>query len=193
MSAATTKTSKEAEKGVERKNGNQKSYLAPEQLATPTDLQAKEVKEVVETINPLIADAFVLYVKTKNFHWHVASSHFRDYHLLFDEQAQSILESIDPLAERVRRIGGLTIRGIDHIASLQTIKNDERTFVPPDEMIAELLQDNGKMAKAIREAIETCEENRDTPTANLLQEILDQTEKRSWFLHAVSTGAKNAY
>lgn len=193
MSAATTKTSKEAEKGVERKNGNQKSYLAPEQLATPTDLQAKEVKEVVETINPLIADAFVLYVKTKNFHWHVASSHFRDYHLLFDEQAQSILESIDPLAERVRRIGGLTIRGIDHIASLQTIKNDERTFVPPDEMIAELLQDNGKMAKAIREAIEICEENRDTPTANLLQEILDQTEKRIWFLHAVSTGDKNAY
>src|SRR5512141_394373 len=128
MSAATTKTSKEAEKGVERKNGNQKSYLAPEQLATPTDLQAKEVKEVVETINPLIADAFVLYVKTKNFHWHVASSHFRDYHLLFDEQAQSILESIDPLAERVRRIGGLTIRGIDHIASLQTIKDDERHF-----------------------------------------------------------------
>lgn len=193
MSAATTKTSKEAEKGVERKNGNQKSYLAPEQLATPTDLQAKEVKEVVETINPLIADAFVLYVKTKNFHWHVASSHFRDYHLLFDEQAQSILESIDPLAERVRRIGGLTIRGIDHIASLQTIKNDERTFVPPDEMIAELLQDNGKMAKAIRQAIEICEENRDTPTANLLQEILDQTEKRIWFLHAVSTGDKNAY
>ena len=193
MSAATTKTSKEAEKEVERKNGNQKSYLAPEQLATPTDLQAKEVKEVVETINPLIADAFVLYVKTKNFHWHVASSHFRDYHLLFDEQAQSILESIDPLAERVRRIGGLTIRGIDHIASLQTIKNDERTFVPPDEMIAELLQDNGKMAKAIRQAIEICEENRDTPTANLLQEILDQTEKRIWFLHAVSTGAKNAY
>lgn len=193
MSAATTKTSKEAEKGVERKNGNQKSYLAPEQLATPTDLQAKEVKEVVETINPLIADAFVLYVKTKNFHWHVASSHFRDYHLLFDEQAQSILESIDPLAERVRRIGGLTIRGIDHIASLQTIKNDERTFVPPDEMIGELLQDNGKMAKAIRQAIEICEENRDTPTANLLQEILDQTEKRIWFLHAVSTGDKNAY
>ena len=195
MSAATTKTSKEAEKrvGVERKNGNQKSYLAPEQLATPTDLQAKEVKEVVETINPLIADAFVLYVKTKNFHWHVASSHFRDYHLLFDEQAQSILASIDPLAERVRRIGGLTIRGIDHIASLQTIKNDERTFVPPDEMIAELLQDNGKMAKAIRQAIEICEENRDTPTANLLQEILDQTEKRIWFLHAVSTGDKNAY
>jgi starvation-inducible DNA-binding protein len=195
MSAATTKTSKEAEKraGVERKNGNQKSYLAPEQLATPTDLQAKEVKEVVETINPLIADAFVLYVKTKNFHWHVASSHFRDYHLLFDEQAQSILESIDLLAERVRRIGGLTIRGIDHIASLQTIKNDERTFVPPDEMIAELLQDNGKMAKAIRQAIEICEENRDTPTANLLQEILDQTEKRIWFLHAVSTGDKNAY
>lgn len=195
MSAATTKTSKEAEKrvGVERKNGNQKSYLAPEQLATPTDLQAKEVKEVVETINPLIADAFVLYVKTKNFHWHVASSHFRDYHLLFDEQAQSILESIDPLAERVRRIGGLTIRGIDHIASLQTIKNDERTFVPPDEMIAELLQDNGKMAKAIRQAIEICEENRDTPTANLLQEILDQTEKRIWFLHAVSTGDKKAY
>lgn len=193
MSATTTKTSRETEKGVQRKNGNHKSYPAPEQLATPTDLQAKEVKQVVETINPLIADAFVLYIKTKNFHWHVASSHFRDYHLLFEEQAQSILDSIDPLAERVRRIGGLTIRGMDHIASLQNIKDDERSFVPPDAMISELLQDNSQMAKAIREAIDICEENRDTPTANLLQEILDQTERRIWFLHAVSSGDKNAY
>lgn len=134
-----------------------------------------------------------VFVKTKNFHWHVASSHYRDYHLLLDEQAESIMDSIDPLAERVRRIGGITIRNISHITQLQTIEDQNRDFVPPDEMIEELLRDNAQMARQQRKAIEICEDNRDTPTANLLQDILDQTERRIWFLHEVSTGGKNQY
>jgi starvation-inducible DNA-binding protein len=170
-----------------------RSYPAPKQLATPTDLKPEEVRAVVEAINPLIADAFALYTKTKNFHWHIASSHYRDYHLLLDEQAASIFESIDPLAERVRRIGGTTIRSITHISQLQTIADDNNDFVPPDKMIAELLNDNQHIASQQRAAIEICERNRDTPTSNLLQEILDQTERRIWFLYEVSTGGRNEY
>ena len=187
----TTATTKKTSQGVEKNNGHRKAYPAPEELATPTDLKAEEVKQVVETINPLVADAFALFVKTKNFHWHVAGAHFRDYHELLEEQAQSIMGSIDPLAERVRRLGGLTIRSISHIAQLKTIEDQNRDFVPPEEMIEELLEDNKEMAKQQREAIEVCEENRDTPTANLLQEMLDQTERRIWFLHEVSVGDKN--
>src|ERR1700682_2657466 len=104
--------------------GSGKGYPAPKELATPTDLKPNEVQRIVEAVNPLIADAFALYTKTKNFHWHLAGSHFRDYHLLLDEQAGGIFESIDPLAERVRRIGGTTIRSIGHISQLQTIKDD---------------------------------------------------------------------
>ena len=172
-------------------HGKIKSYPAPRQLATPTDLKPAEVQAVVNAINPLVADAFALYVKTKNFHWHIASSHYRDYHLLLDEQAASILEAIDPLAERLRRIGGTTIRSIAHIAQLQTIADDNRDFIPADEMIQELIKDNRHMAEQQRAAIEVCDENRDTPTGNLLQEILDQTERRIWFLYEISTGGRN--
>lgn len=168
-----------------------KSFPAPKALATPTDLKPEEVRAVVEAVNPLIADAFALFVKTKNFHWHVASSHYRDYHLLLDEQAQSIFASIDPLAERVRRIGGTTIRSVSHIAQLQTISDDNNEFVPPDRMIQELIEDNRRVAEHQRAAIEICEDNRDSPTGNILQELLDETEKRIWFLYEISTGGKN--
>jgi starvation-inducible DNA-binding protein len=168
-----------------------RSYPAPKQLATPTDLKPEEVRAVVEAVNPLIADAFALFTKTKNFHWHVASSHYRDYHLLLDEQAASILESVDPLAERVRRIGGTTIRSVTHIAQLQTIVDDNNDFVPAEKMIQELIRDNRHIAERQRAAIRICEENRDSPTSNLLQDILDQTERRIWFLYEVSTGGSN--
>src|SRR5215510_7125912 len=164
-------------------NGRIKSYPAPKELATPTDLKPDEAQSVVEALNPLIADAFALYTKTKNFHWHIASSHFRDYHLLLDEQADSIFESIDPLAERVRRIGGTTIRSVAHIAQLQTIADDNNDFVPAERMIEELINDNRQVAERQREAIEVAEKNRDTPTSNILQDILDKTEKRIWFLY----------
>jgi starvation-inducible DNA-binding protein len=155
-------------------------------------LQSKEVQAVTEAVNPLIADALALYVKTKNFHWHVASSHFRDYHLLFDEQAETLLASVDVLAERVRRIGGTTIRSIGHISHLQTIDDDNDTFVTPEQMIQRLLRDNRHIAERQRAAIEVCDDNRDTPTGNVLQEILDETERRIWFLHAISQGREHA-
>jgi starvation-inducible DNA-binding protein len=172
-------------------NGKVNSYPVPRQLATPTGLEPEEVREIVEAVNPLIADAFALYIKTKNFHWHLSGSHFREYHLLFDEHADSIFESVDPLAERVRRIGGTTLRSVSHVSELQTIKDDNRDFVPADEMIAELINDNVQIAKKQRVAIEISETRRDTPTSNLLQEILDQTERRIWFLYEVSQGGKN--
>jgi starvation-inducible DNA-binding protein len=150
-------------------NGRIKSYPAPKELATPTDLKPEEVRSIVEALNPIIADAFALFTKTKNYHWHIASSHFRDYHLLLDEQADSIMDSVDPLAERVRRIGGTTIRSIAHISQLQSIADDNHA------------------------AIDVCEDNRDTATSNTLQEILNETEKRIWFLYEISAGGKNGF
>jgi starvation-inducible DNA-binding protein len=167
------------------------SYPAPTQLATKTDLSSKEVKAITDAVNPLVADAFALYVKTKNFHWHLYGSHFRDYHELFDEHAEAILESIDIMAERVRRVGGMTIRSISHIGQLQTIEDDNSSLVPAGEMVRILMEDNGHIAKNIREAIAVCDENRDSPTSNLLQDILDKTERRKWFLYEVVQGSKN--
>jgi starvation-inducible DNA-binding protein len=168
-----------------------RSYPAPKQLATVTDLTSQEVQAITEAVNPLIADAFALFTKTKNFHWHLSGSHFRDYHLLFDEQADEIFESIDILAERVRRVGGTTIRGISHIGQLQTIADDNEDFVPAGEMVRRLMQDNQHIAERQRAAIEVCEQHRDSVTANALQEILDQTEKRKWFLFEILQGANN--
>jgi starvation-inducible DNA-binding protein len=168
------------------------SWQVPSALATPTDLKPHEVRAVAEAVNPLIADAFSLYVKTKNYHWHLASSHFRDYHALFDEQAESIFAAVDVLAERVRRIGGTTIRSVGHIRALNSIEDDDEDFVSPEQMIRRLLNDNCGMAVSQRAAIEICDAHRDSPTANILQDILDQTEKRIWFLHAVSQGSPHA-
>ncbi len=172
-------------------NGQIRTYPAPPQLATPTDLAPEDVRAVVEAVNPLIADAFALYVKTKNFHWHLSGSHFRDYHLLFDEQADTLLAGIDPLAERVRKIGGTTMRSIGHIGQTQTIADDNEEFVAPGEMIQRLLADNRHIAAAQRAAIDVCDDHHDTPTGNLLQEILDETERRIWFLFEVAQGLDN--
>jgi starvation-inducible DNA-binding protein len=191
MSTRTQQAPKGLRIGSGRSAAQIHTFPAPPQLATPTDLKPREVQAVTEAVNPLIADAYTLYVKTKNFHWHVVSSHFRDYHLLFDEQAESIFASIDVLAERIRRIGGTTIRSIGHIAELSTLEDDNEEFVSPEHMIQRLIADNRRMAEHQRQAIEVCDENRDTPTGNVLQEILDQTEKRIWFLHAVSHGGHN--
>ena len=165
-----------------------KSFPAPAQLATVTDLMPQEAQAVTEAVNPLIADAFAFYVKTKNFHWHLASWHFRDYHLLFDEQADAIFASIDVMAERVRRIGGTTIRSISHIGQLQTIEDDNTDFVPAGEMVKRLMEDNGLMAKMLREAIVVCDKHRDSATSTALEEILDETERRTWFLFEVLQG-----
>jgi starvation-inducible DNA-binding protein len=168
-----------------------KSYPAPKQLATATDLTPQETQAITEAINPLIADSLAMYMKTKNFHWHLASSHFRDYHLLFDDHAEGLLASVDLLAERVRRVGGTTLRSISHISQLQTIADDNDEFVPPGEMIRRLMEDNGHLAKAQREAHEVCEKSRDYATASLLENIIDETERRKWFLFEVLQGANN--
>ena len=160
-------------------------------LATPTDLRSEEVAAIAGVVNPLIADAFALYVKTKNYHWHLSGSHFRGYHLLFDEHADSLFGSVDKLAERMRRIGATTIRSISHISKLQTIKDDNAEFVSAERMIQTLIDDNRHLAESQRTAIKACEENRDTPTSNILQDILDETEKRTWFLYEVSQGGRN--
>jgi starvation-inducible DNA-binding protein len=175
--------------GIEGVEGDVMLALSPDhpvpvQLATPTDLSADAVAVVTQAVNGLIADAFALYVKTKNFHWHLATRHFRDYHLLFDEQAEQLIESIDPLAERVRRIGGTSLRSVGQIHLLQSIPDNNREFVPLDEMVRELMADNLHIAKAQRAAMEVADEVRDHPTSNLLQELLDETEKRIWFLQA---------
>ncbi|HEU5088275.1 MAG TPA: DNA starvation/stationary phase protection protein [Roseiflexaceae bacterium] len=184
MTTATKSNSRSA-----TRNGNQSRQApAPRPIATPTDLKPEEVQAVTEAVNPLIADSFALYVKTKNFHWHLAGIHFRDLHLLFDEQAESILNSIDPLAERIRKIGGTTIRSISHIGDLQTIDDNNEEFCSAIDMVQELLNDNRRMAEAQRAAIEVCDENRDTPTGNLLQEVLDETERRIWFLFELTQG-----
>ena len=163
-----------------------KATPAPMQLAVPTDLTAANTQAVTEALNGIIADAFALYLKTKNFHWHLSGIHFRDFHLLFDEHADQILESIDPLAERIRKIGGTTIRSISHVSTLQSISDDNDAFVAPQDMIARLLADNRHMATAQRAALELCEEQRDHPTSNLLEEVLDATERRIWFLFEIS-------
>src|SRR5262245_6370393 len=162
-----------------RSDGRTQPTRTPPELATPTDLLPESVEAVAGVVNPLIADAFALYTMTKNLHWHLSGSHFRDYHLLFDEQAEAILDSIDILAERVRRIGGTTSRSISHISRLQTIEDDNDAFVPAAEMIQRLLADNRHIAEQQRAAIAVCDESGETPTGNVLQEILDQTERRN--------------
>lgn len=168
-----------------------KSFPAAKQLATPTDLTSQEVQAITEAINPLIADALALYVKTKNFHWHLSGSHFRDYHLFFDEQADQLLASVDLLAERVRRIGGTTIRSIGHISDLTRIADDNEEFVAPADMIRRLMDDDGQMIKAQRAAHEVCDQCHDYATASLLETIIDETEKLRWFLYEVLQGAGN--
>ena len=171
--------------------GQVKSYPVAKQLATPTDLTQQEVQVITEALNPLVADAFALYVKTKNFHWHLAGSHFRDYHLLFDEHAGQIFDSIDTLAERVRRVGGTTIRSISHISQLQTIQDDNDEFVPTGEMVRRLMEDNAHLAQQQRGAHEVCEKNRDVASASELEIIIDETERRKWFLFEVYQGLSN--
>ena len=155
-------------------------------LETPTDLSSNAIPEIAEALNGLVADAFALYLKTKNFHWHVSGPHFRDYHLLFDEHADQIFASTDELAERVRKIGGRTIRSIGEIAKLQSLSDNNQDFVGPADMIRELMADNKKMMKAMRAAHEIADKHDDVATASILENFIDQTERRNWFLFEAS-------
>ena len=151
-------------------------------LATPTDLGSNATKDVAAALNLLLADAFALYMKTKNFHWHVSGPHFRDYHLMLDEQAAQIFATTDELAERVRKLGGTTLRSIGHIARLQRIEDNDADYVTPLDMLAELREDNLQMVTALREAHDVCDEHNDVASASLIENWIDETERRVWFL-----------
>jgi starvation-inducible DNA-binding protein len=157
------------------------SKVSPD-LDTPTDLAPQAVTKVSEALNVLLADAFALYLKTKNFHWHISGRHFRDYHLLLDEQSEQIFATTDQLAERVRKIGGATLKSIGQIAKLQTIKDSNDDYVPPREMLRQLMADNKHVAAAMRKAHEVCDEAGDVASASILETFIDDTERRTWFL-----------
>ena len=151
-------------------------------LATPTDLGANATKELTGGLNILLADVYALYIKTKNFHWHVSGPHFRDYHLLLDEQATQIDAMTDPIAERVRKLGGSTIRSIGNIKRLQRVLDNDADYVTPHDMLAELREDNKEMLKHMRILHEVCDEHNDVATASLIENWIDETEQRTWFL-----------
>jgi starvation-inducible DNA-binding protein len=155
---------------------------APQTLATPTDLGAEQVRAISECVNILIADTLALYLKTKNFHWHLSGSHFKEYHELFDDQADQLLESVDVLAERVRKLGATTLRSISHVTGLQKIIDDHQEAIDPLEMVQRLLNDNKHMVRSQRAAIKVCDTHGDSPTSNILQTLLDESERRVWFL-----------
>lgn len=160
--------------------------LAPRPLKTPTDLPNDSALAVSKALNGLLADAFALYMKTKNFHWHVSGPHFRDYHLMLDEQADQIFATTDPLAERVRKIGGKTLRSIGQIGQTQSLKDNNEDYVAPRDMLLELMEDNKKVAEAMRDAHKLCDDHEDVATASLLEVYIDETERRTWFLFEAS-------
>jgi starvation-inducible DNA-binding protein len=158
-------------------------------LLTPTDLAPEGVKAIAEALNGVLADSFALYMKTKNYHWHVSGPHFRDYHLMLDEQSADIFATTDELAERVRKIGGTTLRSIGHVSRLTRIQDDDREFVDPADMLRSLVADNKAVVAAMREAHEVCDEHEDVASASLLENFIDAAEKRVWFLFEASRAA----
>lgn len=155
---------------------------SPSKLATPTDLGEKAREAVTLALNPIVADAFALFVKTKNYHWHMSGPHYNDYHTMLDQQSDQILSMIDILAERVRKLGGTTIRSIGQIKSLQHVRDDDEAFVSAKEMIRRLMDENKDFVKRMRDAHKVCSENNDVASASELENFIDQTERRTWFL-----------
>ncbi len=151
-------------------------------LNTPTDLKSNAVRDIAGALTILLADTFALYVKTKNFHWHISGPHFRDYHLMLDEQAAQIFATTDDIAERVRKIGGTTLRSIGHIARLQRIADNDAEFVTAGDMLAELRDNNRQLVAAMRETHDLCDEHGDVATTSLLENWIDEGERRIWFL-----------
>jgi starvation-inducible DNA-binding protein len=162
-------------------------------LVTPTDLDATATRDIAGAMNAILADVFALYIKTKNFHWHMSGPHIRDYHLLLDEQGDQLFAMTDPIAERIRKIGGTTVRSIGHIARIQRVLDNDAEYVEPEDMLAELREVNKALTARLREAHNVCEEHEDIATASLIEVWVDETERRTWFLfeasrHTDSTG-----
>src|SRR5712664_4096028 len=155
-------------------------------LITPTDLGTKASKNIAGVMNGILADVFALYLKTKNFHWHMSGPHFRDYHLLLDEQADQLYAMTDPIAERIRKVGGSTLKSIGSIARAQRVLDNDAEYVEPLDMLAELREDNKELAARFREAHNVCDEHRDIATASLIEVWIDETERRTWFLFEAS-------
>ncbi len=155
-------------------------------LVTPTDLKKAATKDITGAMNGILADVFALYLKTKNFHWHMSGPHFRDYHLLLDEQAEQIYAMADPIAERVRKLGGSTLRSIGHISRTQRVQDNDADYVEPSDMLAELCEDNKTLAARLREVHDVCDEHRDIASASLIEVWIDETERRTWFLFEAS-------
>jgi len=151
-------------------------------LITPTDLKRGATRDITGAMNAILADVFALYLKTKNFHWHMSGPHFRDYHLLLDQHADQLFAMTDPVAERVRKIGGLTLRSIGHIARTQRVLDNDAEYVEPADMLAELAEDNKTLAARLRQAHNVCDKYRDVATASLIEVWIDETERRTWFL-----------
>ena len=162
-----------------------KTKAAP-RLSTQTDLSDNAIPEIAEALNGLVVDSYALYTKTKNFHWHVSGPHFRDYHLLFDEQATEIFATVDELAERVRKLGARTVHSIGEIARLQTIKDNDKDYVAPGDMLVELMNDNKLVIRRMRAAHEIADKHDDIATASILENFIDAAEKRNWFLFEAS-------
>ena len=174
-----------AKKSADKKAADKKDDLKRRQgapLVTPTDLKPKGTRDIAGGMNAILADVFALYLKTKNFHWHMSGPHFRDYHLLLDEQADQLYAMTDPIAERIRKVGGNTLRSIGQISRMQRISDNDADFVEPSDMLAELREDNKMLSARLREVHDVCDEHRDIATASLVENWIDETERRTWFL-----------
>src|SRR6202165_2768222 len=163
-------------------NANDAASRRKAPLRTPTNLKSDAVRDISAALNALLADVFALYLKTKNFHWHVSGPHFRDYHLMLDEQGEQIFATTDDIAERVRKIGGTTLRSSGQISRIQRILDNEADFVTPLDMLAELRDDNKQLAANLRETHALCDEHGDVASASLLENWIDEAERRTWFL-----------
>src|SRR5215468_7356009 len=162
----------------------------PAPLHTPTDLKSNAVRDIAGALNKLLADMFALYLKTKNFHWHISGPHFRDYHLLLDEQGEQIFATTDDIAERARKIGGTTLRSIGHISRLQRVLDNDADFVTPLDMLAELRDDNKQLVASLRETHAICDKHEDVASASLIENSIDEAERRVWFLFEATRVAK---
>src|SRR5271167_3585679 len=168
------------------KTSSAKEANTREHLGTPTDLKPEATRDISGTLSGLLADVFALYLKTKNFHWHMSGRHFRDYHLLLDEHGEQIFAMTDPIAERARKIGGTTLRSIGEISRTQRIPDNDADYVAPQDMLAELREDNLRLTSAMRQVHNVCDEYRDVATASMLEVWIDETERRTWFLYEAS-------
>jgi starvation-inducible DNA-binding protein len=168
----------------------EKRKIAP--LKTPSDLPTNAITDISAALTTLLADMFALYLKTKNFHWHMSGPHFRDYHLLLDEQAEQIFATTDDIAERARKIGGTTLRSVGHVARLQRISDNDADYVTPEDMLAELRDDNRQLISLLRETHDICDEHNDVATASLIENWIDESERRAWFLFEATRRADSS-